>query len=147
MVTTNNKEMTCYDLLVTNFDMSTGGHKKSLAQFLLFMFELEITWSAWTKMADSEKVTVSCHKSTSASKTIWTEEEKEHLTSLWSGEDLLFNCQNKDYFKKEQDTTMADMVLMSATFVTLFASFQAVLRDNRACVDGQKSCNKQSRLR
>lgn len=29
MVTTNNKEMTCYDLLVTNFDMSTGGHKKS----------------------------------------------------------------------------------------------------------------------
>ena len=52
-------------------------------------------------MADSEKVTVSCHKSTSASKTIWTEEEKEHLTSLWSGEDLLFNCENKDYFKKE----------------------------------------------
>ena len=33
MVTTNNKEMTCYDLLVINFDMSMGGCKKSLAQF------------------------------------------------------------------------------------------------------------------
>ena len=84
-------------------------------------------------MADSEKVTVSCHKSTSASKMSWTEEEKEHLTSLWSGEDLLFNCQNT-ISERKQDTAMADTNLMSATFVTLLALFQAVLRDNRACV-------------
>jgi len=97
-------------------------------------------------MADSEKVTVSRHKSISASKMSWTEEEKEHLTSLWSGEDLWFNCQNT-ISKRKQDTTMTDTILMSATFVTLLALFQAVLRDNRACVDGRKSCHKQGRLR
>lgn len=97
-------------------------------------------------MADSEKVTVSCHNGTSASKMSWTEEEKEHLTSLWSGEDLLFNCQNT-ISERKQDTAMADTNLMSATFVTLLALFQAVLRDNCACVDGRKSCHKQSHLR
>ena len=97
-------------------------------------------------MADSEKVTVSCHNGTSASKMSWTEEEKEHLTSLWSGEDLLFNCQNT-ISERKQDTAMADTNLMSATFVTLLALFQAVLHDNCACVDGRKSCHKQSHLR
>ena len=33
MVTTNNKEKACYELLVTNFEMRMGGCKKSLAQF------------------------------------------------------------------------------------------------------------------
>ena len=72
------------------------------------------------KIGDSEKVTVFCHKSTSASKMSWTEEEKEHPTSLWSGEDLLFNCQNT-ISERKQDTAIADTNLMSATFVTLLA--------------------------
>ena len=37
----------------------------------------------------------------SASKTNWTDEETEYLISLWNGEDVLFNCRNKDYFKKD----------------------------------------------
>ena len=37
----------------------------------------------------------------SGSKTSWTDEETEYLISLWNGEDVLFNCRNKDHFKKD----------------------------------------------
>ena len=40
----------------------------------------------------------------SASEMSWTDEETEYhcdiMISLWNGEDVLFNCRNKDYFKK-----------------------------------------------
>ena len=74
------------------------------------MFELlEITWSACAKMADSGEVIVVFRdvsrrkwaSGPSASKTSRTDEETEHLISLWNGEDVLFNCRNKDYFKKD----------------------------------------------
>ena len=47
----------------------------------------------------------------SASNTSWTDEETEYLISLWKGEDVLFNCRNKDYFKKDARHSPINLIL------------------------------------
>ena len=51
------------------------------------------------KMADEVVVATSSGKSPSTNaKTTFLEEETEKLISLWSEEEVLFNCRHKEYF-------------------------------------------------
>ena len=47
----------------------------------------------------------------SASKTSSTDEETEYLMLLWNGEDVSFNCRNKDYFKKDARHSAINRIL------------------------------------
>ena len=66
------------------------------------------------KMVDEVVVqaTSSGKSSSTKAKTTFSEEETEKLISLWSEEEVLFNCRNKDYFKRDIRLNAINCILL-----------------------------------
>lgn len=66
------------------------------------------------KMADEVVVqaTSSVKSSSTKAKTTFSEEETEKLISLWSEEEVLFNCRHKDYFKRDIRQNAINRILL-----------------------------------
>ena len=45
-------------------------------------------------------------------KTTFSEEETEKLISLWSQEEVLFNCRHKDYFNRDKRQNAINRILL-----------------------------------
>ena len=66
------------------------------------------------KMADEIVVqaTSSGKSPCTKAKTTFSEEETEKLISLWSEEEVLFNCRHKDYFKRDIKQNAINRILL-----------------------------------
>ena len=66
------------------------------------------------KMADEVVVqaTSSGKSPSTKAKTTFSEEETEKLISLWSEEEVLFNCRHKDYFKRDIRLNAINRILL-----------------------------------
>ena len=65
-------------------------------------------------MADEVVVqaTSSGKSSSTKVKTTFSEEETKKLISLWSEEEVLFNCRHKDYFKRDIRLNVINRILL-----------------------------------
>lgn len=64
-------------------------------------------------MADEVVLVGNNGKSSSTkAKTSFSEEETDKLISLWSREEVLFNCRHKDYFKRDARQVAINRILV-----------------------------------